>query len=195
MLPFAQTDTVMWKGVPVADSWVGIVTLVGGVIAFGLAWWQYRQGEAWKKAEFLGEEIRRFRGRARVRNAIAMIDYPEKDIELFPDRKGDQRFRRINRHWVVAALADRSGDDHAEDEVLDAIRDCFDEFFDGIEQMDCFVTAGVLKSNDLRPFVAYWLEQVLTGKDEALTKAACGYLLKYQYTEVMELCDRLGVRP
>jgi hypothetical protein len=182
-----------------SDSWLEIAKMVGALTAFVVGLLHYRLGQKWKRAQFVADEVRRFRDNPKVAMAVAMLDYNEKRLPLFPDTQGDGRFQLVNDGAVAAALEDADRADAQLARVEDAIRDCFDEFFDGLERFECFIRANLVTVKEFEPYLLYLLERVvgLAGrgkpwqqKPNEFTKNLCRYATDYYYDEVEKLFSR-----
>ena len=78
------------------------LTLVAGGIAFAFGLWQYSKTQAWKRYEFVANEARQFYADPQVRNAMQMIDWGTREIELFPSHPDyTSRFAAILNEYVV----------------------------------------------------------------------------------------------
>src|SRR5437763_11822396 len=64
--------------------WISLGTAVAALIAFIVGLAQYRHAQRWKRAEFVAKEIKELKSDPAIRNALLMLDWNERYIELFP---------------------------------------------------------------------------------------------------------------
>src|SRR5947209_6418591 len=62
---------------------VSILGFGGAIAAFIFAFIQYRRSEQWRRTEFIAKEIKEFESDPVVQNALLMIDWGTRRINLF----------------------------------------------------------------------------------------------------------------
>lgn len=170
----------------------GVALLAGGVgFCFGLR--QYSNAQAWKRHEFVASEIRLFNSDTLVRNAMQMIDWGTREIELFPaspDYKS--RYELITRPVLHTALIthDKIGRPYTKSEA--AIRDCFDAFFGGLERFEQVMQAGLVNAAEFRPYLAYWVRSICEEANPSLRGLMDEYVRFYHFDNVGPLFQRYG---
>jgi hypothetical protein len=193
-----------------AREWIGAsVTLL--VLIAGL--YHYWRGQLWKRAEFLAQEMKAFMAMRAVRNALLMIDWSKRRINLFGSRGAprnwpivtrEQQCRALLPHQVVQNGADT--DLEASDSQLAgytreqaAIRDTYDVFLDGLEKFANYVSSGLVSAADLEPYLGYWIDDIARksgGKDAQdendWTCLLLCYIAYYRYVGVQELFGAFG---
>src|SRR6266436_4813731 len=109
-------------------NWLTLAALSGGLVAFFAGLFQYRRAQRWKRAEFVANEMKEFKADAMVRNALLLLDWNERAVDLFPHEVDpEKRIVRIEDRALAAALVPhlaRSGFS----QVKIALRDVFDSF-------------------------------------------------------------------
>ncbi len=171
-----------------------ILQLVGALTAFCVAIWQYAKSQRWKKAEFVALEIKAFQDDVAVKTALTMLDWAERDYELFRySTDSDRRLVRVDYSLVGAALRiHHPGNIFTKEEA--AIRDIFDRFFSYLERFESFIEAGLIQPGDLNPYLHYWID-VLSGNYPGLRKsgilpALWRFVDNYGYSGVRRLIER-----
>ena len=179
---------------PVAGSWYDIVGGAVTLLVFVAGLWQYWSGQRWKRAEFVAEEVRRFREQPGVRSAIMMLDYNRRKVELFAfEERPADRVYDVNDELVKAALEDVDRESREQERVEDAIRDCFDQLLDGFERFELFIRAGLVTQKQLEPYLKYWAEQLVasySNKPNEIVELSRKYIRKYYFDEAETLCSR-----
>ena len=159
-----------------------VLTLTG--LFAGL--FQYRKAQKWKVLEFVANEMKEFENEPEVQNAMYMLDWDEKEILLYPDEEGDEKWELVDSEMVYKSL-EPNGRRFDEAEV--AIRDSFDLFFSYLEGFEHYILTGLVKYENLYPYITYWLDKISAG-DKDLTKRIRQFLKTYEYTGVINLIKR-----
>lgn len=159
-----------------------IVSILGfggaiGALAFGLA--QYRRSEQWKRGEFVAKEIKEFESNPEVRNAIFMIDWGIREINLalLPNAT-EQDMIRVTReiqwralvpHPLKSKYEDPSAawDDATRHETRIRftatemrIRDTYDTFLSYLERFANHVRSGLVTAEEFKPYLIYWIDSI-----------------------------------
>jgi hypothetical protein len=170
----------------------GAALLAGGV-AFWFGLRQYSEAQAWKRHEFVASEVRLFNSDPLARNAMQMIDWGTRTIELFPSHPDyNARYALVTRPVLHIALIthDRVGRPYTATEA--AIRDCFDAFFGGLERFEQFMQADLVKSSEFQPYLAYWIRSICEETNPELRALLDEYVRFYRFESVAPLFQRYG---
>lgn len=172
-----------------AEHRLAIVTAAGAALAFLFGLHQYQRAEQWKRTEFLAGEMEKFFADKTIRNALTMIDYAPRRINLYhtEDLPRDE-YPRITRPIQSAALllhtelrasdaTQLSSDRVAEGAVslpsgapLTAksrftpdeaeIRDTYDRLLDNLERISAHLVSDLIEKRDLDPYLEYWIKDI-----------------------------------
>lgn len=176
--------------------------VVGGIVAlstFVFATWQYRQAQRWKKAEFVANEMKQFRSDPKNSIALTMLDWNSRKIR-FSAGKEDKSYivddLLISEALRLYSIEDyKDGKENIFHPPQNHIRDVFDHLLDDIERLNSFVTAGLIKADDLRPYLEYWLD-IMSGKSrrkpDDVIKKLWIYIDAYNYKGVRKIFSKLG---
>jgi hypothetical protein len=188
-------------------NWISLGAAGAALIAFLVGLIQYRQAQRWKRAEFVAKEIKELKSDLAIRNALMMLDWNERYIELFPGREDlAKRSVLVNDDLLCRALAplpDKSAarlhEDFKEEEI--AIRAAFDQLFDAVERLEYFIQAGLVSRREFDPYLTYWVEIVgnvkSNRKPPRVLENLWAYIDSYYYSGVQSLMRRYGynIRP
>ncbi len=84
---------------------VSFFGFVGAISAFTFAIIQYRRSEKWKRMEFIANEVKEFEGDPTIRNALQMIDWGARKINLYlVSEPKEPDYRLITRKVQYRAL-------------------------------------------------------------------------------------------
>ena len=203
---------------------VSFFGFLGAISAFTFAIFQYRKAEKWKRMQFVADEVRELEADPVIQNALLMVDWRERDINLFLIRDPKTTdLVRINRDMQWRALLPHpikqgfpkyeatSGGDNTERigeirpgrdlgfTVIEArIRDTYDALLTRLDRLETFIDGGLIRADELRPFIFYWvnaLTAVNGGDEDATWRAALlTYVDYYGYTGVSDLFKRYDRR-
>jgi hypothetical protein len=199
-----------------AQLLVSIFGFGGAIAAFSFAVFQYRRAERWRRTEFIAKEIKDFESDPTVQNALLMIDWGARRINLFnvPNPKF-KNLVKITREVQWKALLphplkkkypeyqtfppsndiSKSKDYHRKtftDEEA-KIRDTYDVFLTRLDRFANFIMAGLISPDELRPFIIYWINAITENKyveDVVWRYTLLTYINFYDYSGVKYLLDR-----
>lgn len=183
------------------------IELCGFLLAVGVAAagvWRYWRGQVWKQLEFIAEHMRYFQSDRKAKNAMLMLDWNSREIELYPgEDMSKDRWEEVDDSMLYQALATSR-----QQQTLDClggplaeIRDCFDAFLGYLELFNQFIESKLISPKQLWPFVGYWLNFIgdrkawkgPNGKDEILMLQLWDFIYEYEYEGVIALCARYGI--
>jgi hypothetical protein len=184
-------------------STIGLaLSLVGGILALQ----SFRRNERWKKAEFLAQEMKEFFADRRSQQAMLLIDWGVRRVQLFPAEDKDSGKVVVTREMQIRALRPHTflqpntdiqmtvGDTYSDAETDKgmsvrgregfspaeaAIRDCYDGFLDGLERLSSYVKTGLVEISALRPYIGYWIDDIHAPTQNKLDAAWSASLLTY----------------
>ncbi|MCB0697984.1 MAG: hypothetical protein KDC07_11500 [Chitinophagaceae bacterium] len=173
---------------------------IGAIILFVVGYKRYKKGQDWTRMEFLVEKVRHFLSDKNVQNAMAILDWDSRPVELFPGKeKYEDRFCSIDRKQLCRALIYHreilelpEGFVHTEIDI--AVADVFDSFFLYLVGFHQYVESKLITHEELRPYIEYWIEELIPLDNEPtkahyLTKQAIYiYLHQFGYKRVLDLC-------
>lgn len=182
-----------WKEV---REWI---TIAGAALAFGISLWQYRRAQAWKRAEWIASEMRIFFDDPRINNALSMLDWGKRYLPLLLKTPLDDEpraflYRGKDLLHALTSKRNRQQRPYTNEEI--SIRDCFDRLLDGLERIENFIKAGLVRHKELAPYLNYWM--LLIGdkhngrKPEHIIVRLWTYIDDYRYTGVQTLLGRFG---
>ena len=173
-----------------------VIALFGAVLAFVVSLLQYRKAQRWKRAEWVAQEMQAFFNDPAVNSALKMLDWGSRPIELYPQRKREaDRFVVVRDDDLAKALAWHEDREEGFTEVEIAIRDAFDHFLERVERINSFVDTRLVALRDIRPYLAYWAEDVVLAragdpKVDRLVQLR-RYIRHYRYSGVEKLLTKL----
>jgi hypothetical protein len=193
----------------IAKLVVSIVGLGGTIGAAVVAIRTFRRNEKWKRAEFLAREMKEFFDDSRVQTALLLIDWGSRQMALLDENADDHGRVRVTRILQVHALLphilvnERAGSDlepgeQTGDPIMRrftpaeaAIRDCYDAFLDGLERFSSYLQTGLVDTEELRPYLDYWIDDIHApakdNDDAAWSAALLTYIDFYRFRGVQSL--------
>jgi hypothetical protein len=188
-------------------DWIGLATIVAAFIAFMAGLVQYRKTQRWKRSEFVAKEVKDFKSDPAVHNALLMLDWNERYVELFPQEQDPARRKALITDALLghalAPLPDKSAarlhEEFKTEEI--AIRAAFDQLFDALERFEYFIQAGLVSRREFDPYLRYWVELIgdrkAGRKPPEVVDSLWSYVDSYSYSGVQKLLRRYGydIRP
>jgi len=169
------------------------VIITGAAAIFALA--QYRQGEAWKKREYLDSKFKEFESKLEAINIRKMLLNEIQLVELFPLATEPQdRFVNLSFHAINEALRqglDKTVQPNKLQEALDrvkgeehpckketllinaAIRDNFNKFLQDLEQFELMIQSNTIDPTSLKNYLKTWGDVVKNIDNEKPCGIAC----------------------
>ena len=159
---------------------------------------RYIREQTWKRNEFVANEIKLFTSDSMVRNAMYILDWGSRYIQLFPDKPNyDDRFVKVDRQILKKSLQFhglRIKEDGKErftgTEV--AIRDTFDHFLSYFERFYQFIEAGLLTKKELEPYLIYWINSMANDMEEDARNVIYHYINSYGFSGTQKLFNQFG---
>ncbi len=201
---------------------VSFFGFIGAISAFTFAIFQYRKAEKWKRMQFVADEVRDLEADPIIANALLMIDWGVRKINLFliPDPTAadyvkitrDVQWRALLPHPLKQAHPEyqaktkmdiegtsgeiRPGRDLGFHVTEARIRDTYDAFLTRLDRLETFIDADLIRAQELRPFIYYWIDALTTldgPEDDGTWRCTLlTYLDFYKYTGVNRLFERYG---
>lgn len=183
---------------PTLDIILKIIGGAGALLLFFIGIQRYIKEQTWKRNEFVANEIKQFTSDIMVRNAMYILDWGSRYIQLFPEKPNySDRFVKVDRNILNKALQyhklrikEEGKDRFTETEV--AIRDTFDHFLSYFERFHQFIQAGLLTKKDLEPYISYWIKSISNGMEESTRNAIYHYIQSYGFTGTQNLFKKFG---
>ncbi|MBN8680458.1 MAG: hypothetical protein J0M29_19690 [Chitinophagales bacterium] len=173
-----------------------LLKVIGGITAtvlFFIGFWRYNREQKWKRKEFVAKEIKEFHEDRMNKNAMLMLDWDTRNIELYPEHpEYEKRFVKIGRKELAKALIPHHilSRSFNRDEAI--IRDTFDHFLSNITRFEHFVETGIVSIEDFKPYLRYWMDAIAYKLPEPSRSVLHHYILAYEYVGVMKFLARFG---
>jgi len=185
-----------------AREWIATL-LTFFIILGGL--YQYMQAQRWKRAEWIAGETSCFFADPEVKNALHMLDWNGRVLPTLGNVNIKEETFEFHSRMLLAALYSRSTLPKRPGTGLPrtykphelVIRDCFDRMLDRLERFQVFVECGLVRTQDLKPYLGYWIQ--LIGQDELnprksrqIIRRLWVYIDEHGYERVQKLCAAFG---
>ena len=202
-----------------AELAVSLLSLGGAIVAFIFAFIQYRRSEQWRRVEFVAKEVKDFESDPTVQNALLMIDWGTREINLFlRSNPEDSDLIEITREiqWRALlphplkksypeymALDSSRGEEGNRDRkkrifTLEEarIRDTYDAFLTKLDRFSNYIESKLISTEELSPFIIYWVNAMTKNEqpeeDAAWRCTLLTYINYYGYTGVKSLLKNYG---
>jgi hypothetical protein len=171
-----------------------LVAFVTAVVGGAFALWRWTIDQKWRRVQYAQTLIKEFLGKKNTKNAFEIIDTVGNVEFAFDGSTKRKKTINITDRFLVEALKTFSQKERFTDnEVL--VRDTFDEFFGDISIFQMHIEAGLIKLNDIRPYLEYWIKE-LSGNgnvhEKHVARQVGKYLSYFGYQPVLSLVNRMG---
>lgn len=181
---------VDWEAAATTLPLVGL--LVGGTFAF----LRFDKEQRWKRKEFTYGLIRTFEDDPAIKRAQLMLDWSERQMRFpNPHNPSETCDFLVTDALIVSALRPIPAEGllrFTPEEMC--IRDGFDHFLTSVERFDTFIEAGLIRPQDVEPYLHYWFALLADGRPKARDKWAAvqSYIDCFGYDRVKQLMKRCG---
>lgn len=170
------------------------LTLIFTALLALKAIWEYVRAQRWKRFEFVAQQIKEFNTDPQIRKVMTLLDWQDREIELFPDRNSNKIVLVTNDLLISSLYPDDFGahqSGYTEEQAR--IRELFDTFFDKISFFSVVLQSGLIRRQDLN-YLHYWLERIASPKYKgpAFVQHVRGYITYYGYKDVDWLLEQFG---
>ncbi len=107
-----------------------------------------------------------------------MLDWSGREYEI-----SDSRRETVTYQEVYYAL--RTTNTVFEDGKEVYIRDCFDHFFDCLEELEHFISIDLIRFEDVEGGLLYYIDKMMDNKS-----AFDGFMREYRYNKALAFVDR-----
>ena len=129
-----------------------IAAFLAAVAGGGFALWRWTVDQKWRRLQYAQSLIKEFFERKNIAKAFEVIDTIG-EVEFEDDSNPTQRITiNITNDFLISALTtfDQKNKNTYEEIIL---RDIFDDLFDGISLFQSHIDIGLIKLQDIRPYL------------------------------------------
>jgi hypothetical protein len=141
-------------------DFAALVTAAGVIIGGGFALWRWRDDQKWRRVQYAQSIVKACFENALVDKACDVLDCTDETVR-FRDEDNPRKYRdiRISDRLLTGAL---STFDDKTDNTLDEqfVRAALDQFFFEINMFQRHIDAKLIKLNDIRPYLEYWIKEI-----------------------------------
>jgi hypothetical protein len=165
---------------------------IGGLILFIVGFLRYSKSQEWKRKEFIANEIKEMNKDSIVRNAMYILDWDKRKIELFPeDPDFEKRYYVVDRELLKSALLSHKLKGKFKKEEV-RIRDTFDHFFDELERLNQFIESNLISDKEIGPYLKYWIKVISEDLDPKVKNIVFHYINEYNFSGVQQLFKKFN---
>ena len=168
-----------------------LLAAVGGVFAL----WRWMVDQRWRRVPYAQSRIKEFREKKNTIKAFEILDLVDEELEFEPlNNSGNAEKIAITDEFLVGALSTFDQKEVNDDKEV-IVRRIFDEFFEDLGNFQSDIDAKLIKAEDIKPYLEYWMGE-LTGRgliyNAKFAKQVARYLAFFKYTRVLTLGDKMG---
>lgn len=181
------------NSVQIIDLFLKGIGGITAIILFIIGFKRYNKEQKWKIKEFVAKEIKEFHENKMNKNAMLMLDWDTRNIELYPEHPDyEKRNVLIGRKELERALLPHHNltFKFSKDEAI--IRDTFDHFLTTLTRFEHFIETEIVSLEDFRPYLRYWIDTIAEDLPVRARNVLHHYIIAYEYIGVINLVKRFG---
>lgn len=177
----------------IIDLFLKAIGGITAIVLFFIGLRRYTKEQKWKRKEFVAKEIKEFHENKMNRNAMLMLDWDTRGIELYPEHPDyEKRNVLIGRKELAKALLPHHNLTFRFNQDEAIIRDTFDNFLSTLTRFEHFIETGIVSLEDFRPYLRYWISVIAENLPEKTRNVLHHYIIVYEYAGVISLVSRFG---
>lgn len=177
------------------EKWLHLLTLAGGLAAFGVGLSEYRQEQRWKRLEYFTSLLQSFEAEPEVREALLMLEYNQPRVCAREEAAADPQRRCFA---ATDSLLVKSLDAAMQNRVLTEeehrVIYALDRLLTALDRIDYLQTQGFVAEEVRHPTVAYWIyligDRQAPAKPPAVRAKLCQYVRFFEYAGALRLVAR-----
>jgi hypothetical protein len=171
-------------------------TLVFGAIGGAFVLWRWMIDQKWRRVQYAETLVKDFTSKENTKRAFEFLD-SYRQIDVLPAEYGGKSKAYADEGMLIASLK-TSKEITALTQHEHVIRKSFDEFFTDLSSFQHHVETGLIKIEDIKPYLEYWIKSINGhGKihGAALAEQIDKFLKDYDYRSVIKLSKSMGYTP
>jgi hypothetical protein len=175
------------------ERWLSLLTLVGGLAAFGIGLNEYRQEQRWKRLEYFTQLLQSLEAEPELRAALTMLEYNQPRV-CAPAESGDGPRCFVATDSLLIAALDASMRNRVLTPEEHRVVYDVDRLLTALDRLDYLQAQGFVDEEVRHPTIAYWI--ALVGDRRNLAKPApvraklCEYVRFFEYAGTLRLVSR-----
>jgi hypothetical protein len=175
------------------EKWLQLLTIVGGLAAFGIGLHEYRQEQRWKRLESFTQLMQSFEAEPEVRSALTMLEYNQPRVCTPGDTPETPLCFVVSDSLLMSAL---DGSMHNrvltpdEHQVVVSL----DRLLTALDRLEYLQAQGFIDEEVRHPTAAYWISLIGDRRNRvkpaAVRAKVCGYVRYYEYAGALRLIAR-----
>jgi hypothetical protein len=175
------------------ERWLQLLTLVGGLVAFGLGLNQYRQDQRWKRLEYFTGMLQSFEAEPEVRSALVMLEYNQPRVCAKDDGGETPRCFVATDSLLLSALDGSMRNRVLTPDEHQVVFD-LDRLLTALDRIDYLQTEGFADHEVHHPTVAYWIALIGDRRNRVkpvpVRAKLCEYVRYFAYAGALRLVAR-----
>jgi hypothetical protein len=179
-----------------------LIVQIGGFFIACITLWkgiyEYSKAQTWKKSEFVSKEIKEFQNDFDIKRAFILLDWNYNEIQLKENEIDGINKIEFDDALIFLAMVTHKQEGYSSTEEIKVIKFVFDAFFDRLVLFNNYIKTGLIKVDDIKPYLIYWISILADynndRKEKKVRDQIWKYIDEYEYVGVRELCNRFGFK-
>jgi hypothetical protein len=169
-----------------------LLTLLVATVGGGFALWRWAVDQKWRRVQYAQSVIKQFLEKEDTPKAFEILDTLG-EIE-FTEDGGEVTTIKVTDEFLIGVLSTFDQKVENSDSEL-IVRVILDNFIDELSTFQSHIDAGLIKLQDIQPYLEYWIRE-LTGNGRVHEAILAGQVSKYLdyfgYQRVLTLAKNMG---
>jgi hypothetical protein len=175
------------------EKWLQLLTLVGGLAAFGIGLNEYRQDQRWHRLEYFTGLLQSFEAEPEVRSGLVMLEYNQPRVCAHDEDAAVPRCFVATDSLLISALEGSMRNRVLAPEEQYVVYS-LDRLLTALERLDYLQEKGFVAEEVRHPTVAYWISLIGDSRNQARPRAVraklCEYVRYFEYAGTLRLVAR-----
>jgi len=171
-----------------------LLTLLVATAGGAFALWRWMVDQKWRRVQHAQSLIEKFHEKENTIKVFEILDTVG-DVDFESDNNSKKKVTiNVTDKFLIGALSTFDQKDENEDDEL-IVRGILDGFFEDLSAFQSHIEAGLIKVQDVQPYLEYWMGE-LTGQGRvrtaAFAKQVAMFLKYFGYKRVLTLGTNMG---
>lgn len=167
-----------------------LLALAVGSVGGSFALWRWMVDQKWRRVQYAQALIKEFLEKTTTNKAFDILDVSDEEIEFKTGHGNKTKTILITDRFLIDSLStfDQKTKNTPQELI---VRTVLDAFFEDLNIFQNHVDTGLIKLNDIRPYLEYWIKELVgqgrCHKSVVFGKQVCMYLNYFGYEKVVIL--------
>lgn len=175
------------------EKWLQLLTLVGGLAAFGIGLHEFREEQRWKRIEYFTQMLQSVEAEPEVRTGLIMLEYSQPRVCVHDQAADTARCFVATDSLLVTALDASTHNRRLTPDEYQVIYS-IDRLLTALDRLEYLQAQGFVDEEVRHPTISYWIALIGDRRNQAKPPAVraklCDYVRFFEYAGTLRLIAR-----